>query len=193
VLADYGWQNRILRWKVTLHVKIPAGSTDPVKDGRGLRFQVTSKMENERITRQCFVTVDNAQVIYAPGRSIRISVQNPEDLPVEGLEAHWQVDEFAAGLSTWEDVSTFPGLVAEVPLIIPNFCDTFEVFSPGSAAPPARIRGYGPGGVLYYDEVVSTPRSGSVDVVPRLDYTITPTAGGGAGPQDNVVVFNCEG
>jgi len=189
VLVDNGEINIIRRWKVTLSCQDPEGN-DPTRSGAGLRFTVLAKMENERIVRRCFTTTNQSAVIYAPGRSIRVLALNPNNFE---LEAHYQIDEFTAGLSDWKDQQFFGGvdaLTGETDLSVPPFCDTFEVFSPGAGSPPPRIRGYGPGGVVAYDEVLTVPRSGEIKRIPNLDYTLSPT---GAAPQTHIVLYECTG
>jgi hypothetical protein len=188
-LSNYGHINRILRWKATLMVQDPEGN-DSLRNGAGLRFTVLAKMENELIPRTCFVTVGDAQVIYAPGRSISIQAANPQAFE---LQAHYQLDEYAGGLSEWEDNQVFPALAAEADMALPNFCDSFEVFSPGATAPAPRLRGYGPGGTLVYDEVLAVPRSGEIPRIPGVDYTLSPSGGGGGGPQSHIILYNCVG
>jgi len=193
VLADYGSPNRVHRWKVTVHVADPDGNDAP-RSGAGLRFTILAKMENELIPRRCFVTVGSSQVLYAPGRSIRILALNPMDFQ---LEAHYNLDEFAGGLSTWEDMQYFGGsnpfsgaLAAEADLNLPPFCSSFEVFSPGAGAPAPRLRAYGPGGVVVYDEVLTVPASGEIERIPNVDYTLDIT---GAAPQTHMVLYQCTG
>ena len=152
-----------------------------------MRFRVFAKMENELIPRTCFVTTGNAQVIYAPGRSLEITADNPQAFD---LQAHYSLDEYAGGLSEWEDRQLITGMVAETDLELPNFCARFEVFSPGAAAAPPSVKGYGPGGVLVYEEVLAVPRSGEIPIIPQLDYTISPT---GVPAQSHVVLYECVG
>jgi len=185
-LANYGQPHEFRRWKVTLHVADPDGNT-PALQGSGLRFTVTAKMENEIIPRRVFISVGDAQVIYAPGRSIEILGLNPNTFD---LRAHWQVDEETAGLSTWEDREIFTALSAETVLDIPPFCDHFQIYSPGAAAPSARVRGYATGGTVAFDSIVAVPDSGDLSRVPDLLYTITPT---GAAPQVHAVRYQCVG
>lgn len=188
VLANHGDPAKIFRWKVILHTVLPEGGVDPVNAGCGLRFIVRPRMENDDIPRTCFVTLDDAQHIYASGRSLSVFAFNPNAFD---LTAHISLDEYVGGLSIWEDVTLFENtLVAEVPLDFPPFCSRFQITSPGAAAPAPRIRGYAPGGVLVYDETLAVPRSGLVDRVPDLDYTIAPTGGA---PQSHAILFHCDG
>jgi hypothetical protein len=183
-LVNHGEVNRIGRWKVTLMVKDPAGN-DVTRDGVGLRFVVTARMENDIIPRTCFVTLGDAQVIYAPGRAMEVIAINPSAID---LEAHWNIDEVTAGLSRWEDVQVFDALGGETDLELPPFCGSFEVFGVmGQAAP--MLRGYGPGGTLLYSEIIGSPRSGPIPRIPSIDFTLQ----SGAPPTQHTVLFVCDG
>ena len=185
-LSNYGHPDRIMRWKVTLMVQDPDGN-DVLRNGAGLRFTFLAKMENELIPRTAFVSVGNSVVLYAPGRSISMQVAHPQSF---ALEAHYQLDEYAGGLAEWEDNQFFDKLIVESDMGLPNFCDTFQVFSPGTGAPAPRLRGYGPGGTLVYEEVLAVPRSGIIPRIPQVDYTLGPT---GAVAQDHMILYNCVG
>lgn len=188
VMANHGDPSKIFRWKVILHTSLPTGVADPVNAGSGLRFLIRARMENDDIPRTCFVTLDDAQHIYASGRALEVLAFNPNAFE---LTAHISLDEYVGGLSIWEDVTIFENnLVAETELVFPPFCSRFQVMSPGAAAPAARIRGYAPGGVVVYDDTLAVPRSGLIDRIPDLDYTIAPT---GAVPQSHAVMFHCDG
>jgi hypothetical protein len=150
-VANHGAADVIARWKVTFYVRDPAGS-DSAQLGSRLRIVTLSKMENDEIPRRCTVTLDDAQVIYAPGRALQIFAYNP--MPFD-LVIEYNLDEVTAGLSRWEDVEFFrfdtlttgpccdgvgvfapnppTGLPAhdpdEQPLDIPPFCSGFAVYS----------------------------------------------------------------
>jgi hypothetical protein len=148
-VANHGAADVIARWKVTFYVRDPAGS-DSSQQGSRLRIVTLSKMENDEIPRRCTVTLDDAQVIYAPGRALQIFAFNP--MPFD-LVIEYNLDEVTAGLSRWEDVEFFrfnaattpkiaaapyvpnppTGLPAhdpfEVALDIPPFCSGFAVYS----------------------------------------------------------------
>lgn len=185
LLVNHGFPDEIRAWKATLHVTDPTGVV-PALTGAGLRFIVRAKMENDLIPRQCFVSVGNAQVIYAPGRSIEVQCFNPNAFV---LTTHWQIDEATAGLAAWEDQELFLALAVQTPMTLPPFCDSFEVYSPGPGAPAPRVRGYGPLGVVVYDQTLPVPASGIVTVIPNVAYTIAPTAA----PQDHIVRYACIG
>jgi hypothetical protein len=186
ILVNHGEVNEVKRWKVTLHVTDPEGNV-PSMHGSGLRFSVLSKMENDLIPRRIFISVGNARVLYAPGRSLEVLGINPN---AYALTAHWQIDEYTAGLAEWEDQDVFAALAVETVLSIPPFCLSFTVYAPGAAAPAPRLRGYGPTGIVVYDEVLSVPVSRAVECVPNLVYTIAPV---GMNPQVHAIRYKCLG
>jgi len=185
-IVNHGEVNRIGRWKITMMVKDPEGN-DVGKDGAGLRFTTIAKMENEIIPRTCFVTLGDAQVIYAPGRSLEVLAFNPMAID---LVAHWNIDEVTAGLARWEDSQFLDfGVIpaVETDVATPPFCGSFEVFGNTGDASPT-LKGYAPGGSLVYTEILAVPRSGTIPRIPGLDFTITPGAG-----TKHVIYFVCDG
>lgn len=186
VLANHGDPEKIFRWKVTCYVTMPDGVADPVQQGSGLRFVVRAKMENDNIPRTAFVTLGDAQALYAPGRSLSVLAFNPN--PYD-LIAEVALDEYVGGISVWEDTLLYDNLTAETELVFPPFCSRFQVFSRAGAA-AAEIRAYDPSGAIVYSEVLATPRSGMLDRLPNTDYTIRPST---PGPQVHQVLFVCDG
>jgi len=186
-IHNHGLVDHYYRWKVKLACSFPTGVPDPATDGMRLRFHIFGKAENDRIEHRVSVSPNDAQVVYVHGRSVEILCDNPTTVP---LVAQYNLDEAAPGLSTWEDMEFFTALAVETPLDIPPFCDAFVVLSPGAAAPAPRIRGYLPGGVVGYDEVLAVPRPLAIPRTPNLDYTIAPT---GAVPQVHTVHYQCVG
>lgn len=186
VLANHGDPEKIFRWKVTCYVTMPDGVTPPVLQGSGLRFVVRAKMENDNIPRTAFVTLGDAQALYAPGRSISVLAFNPNSYD---LLAEVALDEYVGGISVWEDTLLYDNLLGETELVFPPFCSRFQVYTQAGAG-AAEIRAYDPSGVIVYSEVLAVPRSGLLDRLPNTLYTIRPT---GAPPQTHQVLFVCDG
>lgn len=193
-----GMPDHILRWKAMLACSIPAGTVIPANAALGLRFHLSGSMGNELIPRRCFVRggvatvaapqiVGNAQTMYVPGRSFRVEVENPTNVPIN---AHYGVDGGTAGFSYWSDfqevTATNP---ADVELDIPAFCRTITVFGLGTAAAP-ELRGFNLAGTLVFQEVLPVSNSGAIEIDPHLRYTLRPSVGG---PVTYSVLFTCLG
>lgn len=187
VLYNSGNMDHVSRWRITLNARDPLGNV-PALQGAGLRYIVTATQENETIPRTAFLNAqsNDAVVLYAPGRSLTVVAINENAF---SLQSNFSVDEASAGLAEWRDQATFVALAAETELVLPNFCDWFEVATP-SGAPLPRVRGYGPAGVLYYDEILTASNLQQVYRIPGLRYTLTPS-GGGAG--NYIALFHCLG
>ncbi len=186
VLANHGDPEKIFRWKVTCYVTMPDGVADPPLTGAGLRFVVRARMENDNIPRTAFVTLGDAQALYAPGRSLSVLAFNPNPFD---LVAEVALDEYVGGISVWEDTLLYEDLAAETELVFPPFCSRFQVFS-RSTGGTCEVRAYAPSGAIVYNEVLGIPRSGMLDRLPNTDYTIRPT---GVGLQTHQVLFVCDG
>ena len=171
LIANHGNVGSVSRWKATLSTTDPDGNAG-ANDGARLRFVVTGKMENEIIPRRTLVTLGEASVVYAPGRSISIAVYNPMNY---SLYAQWQIDEATAGVSRWEDSEIFSSIDSntEYTLDVPTFCQTLQIFSAGGVSAPT-LRGYQRSTQLapVYVEIVTVPRSEAIPVVPGIDYTL---------------------
>jgi hypothetical protein len=186
--------NHIFRWKIQLAAAIPPGTVLPANGSAGLRFFVRASSGNEIITRRVFVqaslsngVVGNASILYVFGRSIDFEVENPSGFP---MTAHYGLDEATAGFSYWSDFQTVSTAAAEVLLDLPPFCSSFEVVTL-STSPGAQLRGYNAAGTLVYDEVLTSPRSDRIAVVPGLRYTLA--ASGGILPTNYEVAYYCLG
>ena len=196
-IVNHGDANRISRWKITLNTSDPNANDTDLRRGSSLQYRITASMENEVIPRRATVTVNDSQVVYAPGRTIEILAFNR--MPW-GLVAQYSLDEVTAGMSRWKDAENFEiGLLTTEPggqefaMDFPPFCSAFEVFTK-STNPGATVRAYNGVGTMVYSETVAAPRSNLIIRIPGCDYTIEP-------PSNNMghttaaysVYYTCDG
>ena len=185
LLANHAHPEVVTPFKAILGVLDEAGNDPGPMDGSFLRFLVRSSVENDRISRVVDVTTGNSQVIYVTGRSIRITVLNPQNFD---LQAQMAMDEWQPGVSAWFTNQFFPGLAVETPIQAPPFCTQFKVYTPQGMAAP-RLRGYAPGPILVVDQVLLVPNSDDIERIPGVDYTLAPTAPG----SNHAINFQCFG
>ena len=187
LLYNNGDMSHEFRWRITLGVRDPEGNV-PALQGAGLRFLVTATQENEQIVRTAFLSANtnDAVVLYAPGRSLDVRAINPNGF---SLQANFSVDEAAAGLTEWRDQQQFFGATVETELQVPNFCDWFQVVA-ASGTPLPRVRGYGPGGVLVYNEIQPATNLQQIYRIPGVAYTVEPSGGS---PGNFIALFHCLG
>lgn len=201
VLRIFGAQSTVSRWKVIMATTIPAGQAIPPFAAIGLRFHVRSAMGNEFIPRRCFVragiavdgneftdqAIIGGQTLYVPGRSLDLTVENPNAFPVF---AHYGTDEATAGFSYWSDFESITTIFgAEVQLDLPAFTHSFTVYGLSTASAPD-LRGYNSAGVLVYQQVLPFGQSFDVRNDNGLNYTLQPAVGG---PATYHVLYNCIG
>lgn len=187
-VVNHGIVNQFFRWKVSLHVEPGPEVVIPALTAFFLRVTVTGKNENDIIEREVEVPlIGGGQVVYVPGRSLIVMVENPTDVD---LTLHYSLDEATPGLSAWETSELF-SLTAgvETALAIPNFANSIQILSLSGGASWI-LRGYDMNGVLTYRETLAPPRSADVSLAPNLVYTLEPTVG--AGVPCNVL-YQCAG
>lgn len=198
-LRSFGAQSTVSRWKIILAATVPAGQVLPPFAAVGLRFHARSAMAGEWIPRRCFVragvssgnnewvsgSVVGGQTLYAPGRSLELTAENPNAFPIW---AQYGTDEATAGFSFWTDFEEITTAI-EVQLDLPTFTHTFTVYSLSSGA-PANLRGYNAAGTLVFQTVLAVGQSADIRNDNGLNYTIQPSVGG---PTTYQVLYNCIG
>jgi hypothetical protein len=192
MLFEVGDKGKFSRWKISLSVGNPPDPSVvppafPIAApalGVGLRISVTARSESDVIARRVFITRNDAAVIYAHGRSLRVEANNST---IYSLQAQWGLDPGAPGLSAWSDREQFT-IAAVRALNISPFCYSFIVLCPTGTAAPT-LTGLDDTGAVVYSEVLAVPRSAEIVRCPGMRYSLTP----GGGAATFTVLYRCAG
>lgn len=153
-----------------------AGATISPATAYYLTLRAVAKNENDDIVHLVQIPLGGAQIVYAPGRTLTVLVDNPTDQP---LTLHYNLDEATPGLSPYTSAASITGSAGtETDLNIPTFCSSL-IMCGVSGGIGWTLRGYDLTGALVYSEVLPVPRSSTIPLLPTLQYTIEPVAGVG--------------
>lgn len=185
LLCNHGQKDEFFRWKISLFAETDASGVYTANTAYYVAVVIAGKNENDNIERDTIVGLGRGQVLYVPGRSLRVTAQNPTDQPIV---IHYSLDEATPGLAAWTTDEQIE-VSAETPLDVAAFAQQLQVFGLAGGV-NWTLRGYDASGTLVYSEVVNAPRSAPIALVPSLYYTIQPTI---AGTYNCMIVYSCLG
>lgn len=186
-LVNHGSTNLFFRWKVTLYADSAPDGIYAANTSYYLTVRIAPKAENDEITRVVQIQRGGTQIVYGPGRTLVVTVDNPTNQP---LVIHYNLDEATPGLSPFRgnaELLADAGVAEE--LLPPPFATDLQLF--GVAGGTGWIlRGWNLSGTLVYEEVLAVPRSASIPILPTLRYTLEPAVGLA---QTAVIQYSCVG